>query len=56
MKKLLLVFVIAVLAACSNNGSSERGLEGDSLRNDPQTGQPIIIPDDSTLAGDTTGR
>lgn len=54
MKAALVIFGMIIFTACNNQAGDKKGLEADSLKNDPQTGQPIIIPADSTLEGDTT--
>jgi protein involved in sex pheromone biosynthesis len=51
---LLFMGLILILSACNDSAEGERGLKADSLKNDPQTGQPIIIPQDSVLQNDTT--
>jgi hypothetical protein len=54
MKNLLLFMgLFLFFSACNDSAESKRGLQADSLKNDPQTGQPIILPQDSVLQNDT---
>jgi len=56
MKKFYAIALCFVFAACNND--SEKGTKiGDTLRLDPQTGQPITINRDTVpVAADSTGR
>ena len=56
MKKIIIVvFALVVFASCANDVKDNPSV-GDSLRRDPQTGQPVYTAPDTMNAGvtDTT--
>ena len=56
MKKIWTIMLCAALLSCNNN-AEERPKIGDTLRHDPQTGQPITINRDTVPVGaDSTNR